>query len=84
MEHYDDYYRNGSPSHMGICPECGEYNGTCYNDLCERCQSLQPVICPQCKCSTPYEDMTSHGICTVCLDENAERFTKKFLYLTSK
>lgn len=72
---------NGGPHHVGRCPECGKPNGTCYNDLCEDCYSLQPVICPDCGCTIPAEDMTEHGCCEYCLDERAEKFTRKTLEL---
>ena len=82
MENIDDCYRNGSPSHLGTCPECGQYNGDCYNGLCSYCVQIQPILCPQCNTLVDCADMTSHGICDVCLDENAEKFTRKFLHLT--
>lgn len=77
MEHYDDCYRNGSPSHLGICPECGQYNGDCYNGLCDNCGGT-PVVCPDCDMLVPFREITAHGCCETCLEDRAQFFTKKF------
>jgi len=73
---------NVGPAHVGICPDCEEPNGDCTDGICDYCISKKPVKCPQCNDMVDPKYMTSHGVCTVCMEFNAERFTQTFLTLT--
>ena len=69
---------NGGPYHRGTCPKCGKDNGTCYDDICDACFELEPVVCKQCGCTVAPDDITEHGVCEYCTEENAQKFTRKF------
>jgi len=68
---------NGGPHHAGRCPECDQFSGTCYDELCEDCAANAPRKCPDCGDMVNPDFMTEHGCCTLCLDERAENFTTK-------
>jgi len=56
---------NGGPGHVGICPECGRDNYSCYDGLCDNCEELAAV-------PVDLEEVT---------DEEADEFTTNFLNL---
>jgi len=70
---------NGGPAHIGKCPECGKDTYTCYDELCDECESNRPVKCPDCLDMVDPAYMTEHGCCIVCLDERAHEATTKIL-----
>lgn len=74
----DDF--NGGPHHIGICPECGQYNGSCYDGTCDSCEALKPVECPE--CGEMVDILTTHGICQNCLHYKEIHFTNKVFIST--
>lgn len=59
---------NGGPAHKGICPECGEHNGTCYDGECEDCMEEhdEQAECPECGAIIPTNDISYDGVCYAC------------------
>lgn len=68
---------NGGPYHRGTCPNCGRPNGTTYDGLCDRCET-EEATCPICGGTAALGDLERHGKCTLCIEEAATIFTKKF------
>ena len=74
----DNSYFHGSDSYLGHCPKCGRESETNYNELCEKCESVEPIKCPECKSMVSPDFFNhDHGCCNECLEFKAEDFTER-------